>query len=324
MAKPSEAVPRIVVLDGYPVNPGDNPWDELASLGELEVFERSPPSSVFERARHADILIVNKLRLGATQFDALPRLRMVSVLATGYDIIDLHAARQRGIVVCNVPEYGSAAVAEHTFALIFALARHVERHHASVRSGDWVRREDFSYWCTPQHELAGRCLGLIGVGRIGARVARIANALDMQVLAYDTNPDNRVQGVEWSSLEALLVRANIVSLHCPLTAQNQGLLDQHRFALMKPGAWLINTARAGLIEENALLEALNQGQLGAAALDVQSCEPLPSEHPFLQTPKLLLTPHLAWSTHAARQRLLAATVENVRAFLQGAPINVVS
>jgi glycerate dehydrogenase len=317
-------VARIVVLDGHTVNPGDLSWDALAALGELAVFPRTPPDTVVERSRGADVLVTNKTVLDADTLARLSGLRGIAVLATGYNVVDVAAARARGVPVCNVPAYSTASVAEHAVALVLELARSVGLHAAAVRDGEWSRSEDFSFWKEPLVELAGKTLGVIGFGAVGRRVALIAVAFGMRVLATRSR---RVaeppSGVEFVELDELFCESDVVSLHCPLTEQTERLVRRERLELMKRSALLVNTARGGLIDENDLLRALESGALAGAALDVLSSEPPPAEHPLLRAPRCIVTPHQAWTTAAARQRLIEATVGNVAAILAGAPINVV-
>ena len=315
--------PTIVVLDGHTLNPGDNPWDALAPLGTLTVHDRTPAAEVVARARGAAIVLTNKTPLPAAVIDALPELRFIGVLATGYNVVDVNAARRRGIPVSNVPTYGTATVAQHVFALILELCHHVGRHADSVRAGDWGASPDFCYWKTPLLELEGRILGLVGRGRIARRVAEIARAFGLRViLASCSHPEG--DGNELAPLDELFATADIVSLHCALTPASTGLVNAARLARMKPGALLINTARGALIDEPALRTSLESGHLGGAALDVLSVEPPPSGHPLLSAPRCLITPHMAWSGLDARKRLMDTTAANVRAFLSGQPINVVN
>jgi glycerate dehydrogenase len=315
---------RILVLDGYTVNPGDNDWAPLAALGELIVHDRTAPELVVERARGADVVITNKARLGQQELSRLPGLRGVCVFATGFDVVDANAARALGIPVCNVPDYSSPSVVEHTFALLFALARRVELHSQLVLRGDWARSADFSFWTTPQLELSGRTLGVIGYGSIGRRVAAAGLAFGMQALATPSKSNPAEPGVETAELDCIFERADVVTLHCPLTTETAGLVRRERLERMKPSAFLINTARGGLIRENDLADGLRRGLLAGAALDVLVDEPPPPEHPLFAAPNLLITPHLAWSSLASRRRLLATTAENVRAILAGTPIHVVN
>ncbi len=317
---------RIVVLDGYTLNPGDNPWDEIAALGELAVYDRTPPELVVSRAREAEVVLTNKTPLPAAVIEALPRLRFVAVLATGYDVVDVACARRRGIPVSNVPEYGTDSVAQFVFALLLTHCHQVSRHDAAVRAGRWGAVGDFCFWESPLVELAGLTLGIVGFGRIGRRVGEIGHGLGMSVLAHDVAPGAppSYRPFAWSELEALFAAADVVTLHCPLTPANAGFVDSRLLGCMKPTALLINTARGGLVDESSLVAALTAGRLAGAALDVVPVEPLPDDSPLLRAPNLLLTPHMAWATQAARRRLMRMTAANVRAFLAGRPQHVVN
>jgi glycerate dehydrogenase len=320
--------PRIVVLDGFTVNPGDNPWDELAALGELVVHERTPPERILERAADAEIVLTNKTPLRAETLERLPQLRFVAVLATGTDCVDLAAARRRGIPVSNVPEYGSDAVAQHVFALLLALVQKIPEHHAAVRRGEWSRSPDFSFWIAPPVELAGKRLGIVGLGRIGRRVAEIGRAFGMEPVASlrpgETSARADESGIPRLPLDEVFATSGVVSLHCPLTAETRGLVGRERLERTKPGTYLVNTARGGLLDEAAVADALRSGLLAGAGLDVAAHEPLDPASPLLGAPNLILTPHMAWASLAARRRLLATTVENVRAFLAGKPLRTVA
>jgi glycerate dehydrogenase len=317
---------KIVVLDGNTLNPGDNPWDEVAALGELRVYPRTVVGQVVDRARDAEVILTNKTPVPAAAIAALPRLEYVAVMATGYNVVDVAAARRRGIPVSNVPEYGTEAVAQFVFALLLTHCHQVARHDAAVRAGRWQASGDFCFWETPLVELAGLAMGIVGFGRIGRRVGQIANALGMSVLACDLAPAAPPPWAPfaWTDLQDLFSRSDVVSLHCPQTTANAGFVDAALLARMKPSAVLINTARGGLIDAEALAAALRNGALGAAALDVAPAEPLPADSPLLAAPNLLLTPHIAWATQAARRRLMQMTAANVRSFLQGRPDNVVN
>ena len=309
---------RIVVLDGHTVNPGDNPWDPVARLGDLTVFDRTPPALVIERARHAEIVLTNKTRLDAAAFRSLPALRFVAVLATGFDVVDVAAARERAIAVSNVPEYGTDSVAQHTFALLLELCNRAALHASAVAAGEWSRSSDFSFWKAPIVELSGLTMGIVGSGRIGRRVADIARAFGMEVTAASARLAERAKLVD------LFTRADVVSLHCPLTAETAGLVDRALLRRMKRTAFLLNTARGGLVDEAALRAALEAGELAGAGFDVASREPIEPSNPLLGAPNLVLTPHLAWASLAARRRLMDTTARNVAAFLAGTPINVVN
>ena len=309
---------RIVVLDGYTLNPGDNPWDPVARLGPLTVFDRTPAALVVERGRGAEILLTNKTPLGAASLAELPALRFIAVLATGYDVVDVAAARAREIPVSNVPVYGTDSVAQHTFALLLELCNHAADHAAAVAAGGWTRSPDFCFWTAPPIELAGMTIGIVGLGRIGRRVAEIASAFGMRVISASARAAGRAE------LGQIFAAADVVSLHCPLTPRTAGFVDGDLLRRMKPTAFLLNTARGGLVDEAALCDALTGGRLAGAGFDVSSSEPLAPTSPLLGAPNLVLTPHMAWASLAARRRLMEATAHNVEAFLGGAPINVVS
>jgi glycerate dehydrogenase len=321
-------MPRIVVLDGHTVNPGDNPWAPLAELGELVVHERSTTSEVVARARGADIVLTNKTLLTREAFAQLPQLRGVSVLATGVNSVELEAATERGIAVSNVPSYSTASVVQHTLALLLELCNRVGLHDSSVHAGDWVRAIDYCYWKSPLLQLEGKLLGIVGYGAIGRGVAAAARALGMNVCAAQSSssrsPMAEPDPVPRLPLDELFRRADVISLSCPLTAETRLLVSSARLSLLKPSCLLLNTARGGLIDEAALSAALSAGQLAGAALDVLSSEPPSAENPLLSAPNCIITPHVAWASLPARQRLLAISVDNVRALLDGNPIHVVN
>jgi len=313
---------RLVVLDGYTLNPSDNPWTDLARLGDLTVYDRTRPDQVAARAAGAEIALTNKTKLDAAMIDALPALRFVGVLATGYDVVDVVAARAHGIAVSNVPEYGTADVAQHTISLLLELCARTGDHARAVAAGDWSRAPDFCFWLSAPVALDGLTLGLVGYGRIARRVAAIARALGMRILASTPNRQGDPDG--WRDIPALFAESDVVSLHCPLTASNARFVNAELLARMKPSAFLINTARGGLIDEPALAAALRAGQLAGAGLDVLSREQPPADHPLIGAPNCLITPHIAWASLPARKRLMATTVQNVAAFLAGKPVNVVN
>jgi len=312
---------RIVVLDAHTLNPGDLSWSELQALGPCTVHARSAPNQVIERSGDAEIVLTNKTRIGAAELSGMARLRYVGVLATGHDVVDVGAATARGVVVTNVPAYGTESVAQLSFALLLELCNHVGLHAQAAREGRWSASGEFSHRERSLLELAGRTLGIVGLGRIGSAVAAIAAAFGMDVIAVSSRSAPVGSAVRVLPLEAVLERSDVLSLHCPLTPATARLIDAPRLARMRPHALLINTARGGLIDEAALLAALQTGRLGGAALDVLSSEPPPADHPLLHAPNCLVTPHIAWATHAARSRLLAIAVDNVRAFLAGRPQN---
>ncbi len=317
--------PQIVVLDGRTLNPGDLSWNKLKALGHLTVYEHSPAEEIVRRAKDAEVILANKAVLDGERLGQLPRLQCICVTATGYNNIDLEAARMRGIPVCNAVGYGTDSVAQHVFALLLALTNRAEAHHESVQQGQWGRAEDFCYTLTAIPELAGKTMGIYGFGRIGQRVAEIARAFGMAVVATHRHPERDARpGVEFVPLETLFERSDVISLHAPLTEENKGIVNGPLLARMKPSAYLINTGRGGLIDEPALRLALQSAQLAGAGLDVLSIEPPKQGNTLLDAPNILITPHMAWAARGARQRLLDITVENVKAFLRGEPRNVVN
>jgi glycerate dehydrogenase len=315
---------KIVVLDGYTLNPGDLDWETLQRLGECRIHDRSPSAEVLARAQNTPILLTNKVVLDKHLIHALPELKYIGVLATGTNVVDLPAAREKGIVVTNVPSYGTYSVAQATFALLLEITQSVGRHSQSVRDGNWSRAPDWCYWETPLIELRGLTLGIIGLGRIGHTVAQLGQAFGMKVLANRHGPDSSSpDGVHLMDTETVFRESDVLSLHCPLTAETENLVNKERLALMKPTAILLNTSRGGLVDEQALAHALNNGKLAAAGLDVLRKEPPAPDHPLINARNCFVTPHVAWATHAARKRLLNIAGENVRAFINGHPINVV-
>ena len=317
---------KMVVLDGHTLNPGDNPWEEVARFGELTVYDRTPRESILERCAGARIVLTNKTRLSAQTLSGLPELKLVCVLATGYNVVDLEKAAELGIPVVNVPEYGSDSVAQHAIALLLELTNRVALYDAAVKRGEWSRSQDFTLVCEPLTELSGKSLGIVGLGRIGGRVAQIAHALGMKILAHNPRHRSAPEGlpVEWLQLDEIFSRSDVVSLHCPLTAENEGLVNSTRLGLMPSQALLINTSRGGLVKEQDLADALNSGRIAGAALDVSVHEPIPFDSPLLTARNCIITPHIAWATVAARRRLMATTAQNIGAFLTGAPQNVVN
>lgn len=315
----------IVILDAFTANPGDQSWAGLETLASLRFYDRTAPSEIVERAAKASLVLTNKVPLSAETIAALPVLRYIGVLATGYNIVDVAAARERGIVVSNVPAYGTPSVAQAVFALLLELTHRVGYHAEAVRAGRWSACPDFSFWDFPLAELAGRTFGIVGYGQIGKGVARIAAAFGMKVIA--TKSDDRAGRdgeVELVTMDTLFREADVISLHCPLTPKTQGLVNADRIAQMKPGALLINTGRGPLIVESELAAALNSGRIAGAGLDVLSAEPPPASNPLLTAKNCLITPHYAWATREARGRLIEIATGNVRAFLAGTPRNVVN
>lgn len=316
---------NIVVLDGYTLNPGDLSWSGLEALGACTIHDRTAADQIVERAREADIVLTNKTPLTGATLAQLPGLRAICVLATGYNVVDVEAASERGIPVMNVPAYSTQSVAQIVFAHLLNLVQPVALHAKTVREGRWAACQDFCYWDAPLMELAGLTLGIVGFGSIGQAVARIAQAFGMQVLAYSRTP-RQIPGlaVTMTGLEELLRESDVVTLHCPLTPQTQGMINADSLATMKPTAFLINTGRGPLIDEKALAEALDSGRLAGAGLDVLSSEPPRPDNPLLTARNCHITPHIAWATRAARQRLMDTVVANVRQFQDGHAQNVVN
>ena len=310
---------NIVILDGYTENPGDLSWDGFAALGNLTVYEHTPTNEIVSRIGDAEIVITNKTPITGKTFAACPQIGYVGVLATGYNVVDVEAARQRGIVVTNVPTYGTMAVAQHTFALLLELCHHVGVHNAAVQQGRWTNGRDFCFWDAPLTELSGKTLGVIGYGRIGQVVANIARAFGMQVLACSAHG-----GEGQVSLDEVIAQSDVISLHCPLTKENEKFINRETIARMKDGVMIINTARGQLIDEDALREALISGKVSGAAVDVASVEPIRAENPLLGLKNCIITPHIAWASRDARLRLIQIVADNLQAFLNGRPQNVVS
>jgi len=315
---------KIVVLDGFTLNPGDLTWDSLRSLGDCTIYDRTSVSEIPGRADSAQILLTNKTVLDRSQLQQLSALQYVGVLATGTNVVDLAAARERGIPVTNVPAYGTRSVAQATLALLLELSNQAGRHAEGVREGRWTQSPDWCYWDSPLIELDGLTIGIVGLGRIGRAVAGLAGAFGMKVIAASRVPGNVAPPVRAVPLEVLFRESDVVSLHCPLTPQTRNLVNAERLSWMKPSAILLNTSRGHLIDEPALAEALNSGRIAGAGLDVLSQEPPPADHPLLHARNCLITPHQAWATRSARERLFNVAVENVRAFLKGMPQNVVN
>ncbi|OQP59765.1 glycerate dehydrogenase [Niastella vici] len=314
---------KIVVTDGYTLNPGDLSWSPIQQFGEVTVYDRTKPEEIIDRCHDANIILTNKVPLSEATIAQLPQLKMIGVTATGYNIIDVQAAAKRKIVVCNVPAYGTASVAQHTIALLLELTNQVGRHAASVAAGEWVQSPDFSYQKTPITELAGKTLGIIGWGNIGQQTARIAQALGMHIIYYNPSKKEK-EWASWHPLPDLFAESDVVSLHCPLKPENTGFVNAGLIALMKPSAFIINTSRGPLINEQDLADALNSGRIAGAALDVLSAEPPSAKNPLLTAKNCIITPHNAWISKEARQRVMDVTVQNVAAFFNDKPVNKVN
>jgi glycerate dehydrogenase len=316
---------KIVVLDGYCMNPGDLSWDALREFGELVVYDRTLAADAVARAHGADAVLMNKTPLPADTLTRLPHLKYIGVLATGYNVVDIKAARGQGITVTNVPTYGTASVGQFVFALLLELCHNVRLHADAVRAGEWSRNADWSFWKSPLVELEGRTMGVVGFGRIGRSVGRIADAMGMRVIANDTYQGEppAYPGFRWAALDELLSESDVVSLHSPLLPETQGMIHAGALALMKPSAFLINTSRGPLVVDQDLADALNAGRLAGAGLDVLSVEPPAETNPLLSARNCLVTPHIAWATREACARLMDAVAGNISAWISGNPRNVI-
>ena len=319
---------KIVVLDGYTENPGDLSWEELGKLGELTVYDRTSLTDEAEaiaRIGDAEIVFTNKTPITRKVLDACPGIRFISLLATGYNCVDYAYAREKGIPVANVPTYGTASVGQFAIALLLEICHHIGHHDASVHAGNWERCADWCYWDYPLIELAGKAMGIIGFGRIGQTTGRIARAMGMEVLAYDSHPSDAGRAIaEYVDLDALLARSDVVALHCPLFPETEGIINRETIAKMKDGAILLNNSRGPLVVEQDLADALNAGKLAAAGLDVVSTEPIRGDNPLLNAKNCIITPHISWAPKESRQRIMDCAVSNVKAFLAGSPVNVVN
>ncbi|PLX76286.1 MAG: glycerate dehydrogenase [Desulfuromonas sp.] len=317
---------RIVVLDGYTMNPGDLDWSDLTALGECDIHDRTEPEDILSRIGNAEIVLTNKAVLDAELISQLPRLRYIGVLATGYNVVDLEAARQRNIVVTNVPSYSTASVVQMVFALLLELTQKVALHDKLVRKGRWEECPDFSFTAMPLTELAGKSLGIVGYGEIGRQVAKVASAFGMELLVHTAHPEKYEEdkSVNFVDLDTLFRQGDVISLHCPLTDDTKEMVNEERIALMKKSAILINTGRGALVDEYALSDALDAKEIAGAGIDVLSEEPPRTHHPLIGARNCFVTPHIAWATREARQRLLEVAAANVKAFIDGDPVNVVS
>ena len=317
---------NIVVLDGYTINPGDNPWTPVEALGTCTIYDRTPADLVVERSRGAEIILTSKVKLTAAVLEQLPQLRYISMLATGYNNVDVAAAARQGVPVSNVPAYSTESVAQTAFALLLELTTRVGLHDAAVKNGEWVRSPDHSFWIGSLVELDGLTMGIVGYGTIGRAMARIAHAFGMQVIAHAPRlpADPGPVPVRFVSVEELFATADVVSLNCPQTPENTGFVNAGLLASMKPGAFLLNVARGGLVNEADLAAALNAGTIAGAGLDVVAVEPMVADNPLLTAANCIFTPHIAWASLAARQRLMGIVAANITAFLKGAPINLVN
>ncbi len=319
---------KIVILDGYTENPGDLSWEGIEALGDLTLYDRTPddPEMIIDRIGDAEVVYTNKTPISKEILERCTNIKYIGVLATGYNVVDTFAAKEKGIPVCNIPTYGTSAVAQFVFALLLEVCHHVAHHSEAVHKGRWTANPDFCFWDYPLMELAGKTMGIVGFGRIGRHTARIAQAFGMKVLAYDTkkNTDYETDSCQYADLDELLSKSDVISLHCPLFPETKGMINQNSIRKMKDGVILINTSRGQLIVEEDLAEALNSGKVYAACLDVVSVEPIKADNPLYGAPNCIITPHIAWAPKESRQRLMDIAVDNLRAWLSGNPCNVVN
>ena len=316
---------KIVALDGYAANPGDLSWNEMRTLGECIIYDRTAPSEILERAEGADVLLTNKVVISAEHMKALPQLKYIGVMATGYNIVDTEAAKEQGIIVTNIPAYSTDSVAQMVFAHLLNIAQQVQHHSEEVHKGRWTNNSDFCFWDTPLIELAGKKIGLVGLGNTGMRTARIAISFGMEVHAFTSKSHFQLPPeIKKMELDELFAECDIISLHCPLTEQTREMVNARRLSLMKPTAILINTGRGPLINEQDLADALNSGRIYAAGVDVLSQEPPRADNPLLTARNCYITPHIAWASTAARQRLMQIALDNLKAYMEGKPIHVVN
>ena len=319
---------KLVVLDGYTENPGDLSWEALRAFGEVTIYERTSyvdAPIIAERLQDADIAVVNKTPITKQTLDACPHLKLICVLATGYNVVDCACAKEKGIPVCNVPAYGTASVSQFAIALLLELCHHIGHHSETVHAGRWANNADWCYWDYPLIELAGKTLGIIGFGRIGQKTGTIAKAMGMNVLAYDSHPNDKGRAIaEYVELDKIFAKSDVISLHCPLFPSTEGIINKDNIARMKDGVIIINNSRGQLIVEKDLADALNSGKVYAAGLDVVSTEPIKSDNPLLKAKNCIITPHISWAPKEARQRIMDMSVENLKQFLAGNPVNVVN
>lgn len=317
---------KAVILDGQTLNPGDNPWTPIERIIPVTLYEKTLDENIIDRSKDAEILLTNKTPLTRETLLQLPKLKYIGVVATGYDVVDVATAAELGIVVTNTPGYANNAVPEHVFALIFECYRQIGLHSKQVKHGEWGQKGQFCFWNTPQRELGGKTIGIIGFGNTGNNVARIANGFGMNILAYAPRPKPlpKFNNFSYAKLNDVLAQSDIVTLHCPLTEDTKNIISKASLKIMKKDAIIINTARGPLLEEQAVADALNTGKLGGLAVDVVSQEPIANDHPFLNTPTTFITPHLAWATIEARMALMQIAADNIKAFLAGTPYNVVT
>ena len=316
---------NITVLDGFTLNPGDLSWEPLNGLGNVTLYDRTPNDQIIERAKDSEIVLTNKTPLTKETLDQLPKLKYIGVLATGYNVVDTVAAREKGIPVTNIPTYGTESVAQMVFAHVLNLTQHVNEHAKTVQDQKWSKSVDFCYWDFPLIELSGLKMGIIGFGRIGRATAKLALAFGMDVLAFDAFPQKDVpEGASMVDLDTLFAESDVVSLHCPLTAENTGMINKDRLSKMKPSAFIVNTSRGPLVNEQDLADALNSGKIAGAGIDVLVVEPPKADNPLVTAKNCYVTPHIAWATKSARSRLMGTAIENVAEFIKGNSQNVVN
>lgn len=317
---------KIVILDGYTLNPGDLNWDDLKKFGDIVIYDRTPADKVVERALGAEVVFTNKTPIGADVLNELPDLKFIGVLATGYNVINTEVAKAKGVIVSNVPGYGTASVVQMTFALLLELCLHVQRHSDSVMEGKWAQSADWCFWDYPLVELSGKTMGIIGFGRIGQQVGDVATALGMNIIASGRTQSNQShrKSFKWADLPELLEECDVVSIHCPLLPETKGLINKESLQLMKRSAFLLNTSRGSIVVDEDIADALNNDVIAGAGIDVLSVEPPPKNNPLFSAKNCIITPHIAWATKEARQRLMDITVNNLTAFINGSAVNVVN
>lgn len=317
---------KIVVLDGYTLNPGDISWEGIEAYGELKVYDRTAAEDIVTRIGDAEVVYTNKVPITRETLELCTNVKFIGVLATGYNVVDIAAAKEKGIPVCNIPTYGTAAVSQFAIALLLELCHHVGEHSDAVKAGEWTNNPDWCFWKYPLVELAGKTMGIIGFGRIGQDTGKIAQALGMKVLAYDAhqNPDLESETCRYADLDTVLAQSDVISLHCPLFPSTEGIINKDSIAKMKDGVMIINDSRGPLIVEEDLRDALNSGKVAGAALDVVSTEPIKMDNPLLDAKNVILTPHIAWAPKESRQRLMDIAAANLKAYVDGAPQNVVN
>ena len=319
---------KIVVLDGYTENPGDLSWAGMEALGEVTVYDRTPlddEGEIIRRIGDAEVVLTNKTPISRAALDACPSVKFISVLATGYNVVDVAAAREKGIPVSNIPTYGTASVGQFAIALLLEICHHIGHHTEAVHAGRWEHCDDWCFWDYPLIELAGKTMGVIGFGRIGQQTGKIAKALEMNVIAFDSYPNDSGKAIaEYVTLDELLAKSDVIAVHCPLFPETQGIINKDNIAKMKDGVIILNNSRGPLVVEQDLADALNSGKVAAAGLDVVSTEPIKGDNPLLKAKNCIITPHISWAAKEPRSRIMNMSVDNIKAYLAGAPVNVVN